>query len=76
MSTTVITGCNFGIGFEFAPHSSFATVQNPGSVTTETRNSGQNPATEKVSGMRYVINELTPEATGTFYRYDGGTIEW
>ena len=66
MSTTVITGGNFGIGFEFAPHSSFATVQNPGSVTIETRNVGQIPVTERVSGMRYVINELTPEATGTF----------
>ena len=76
MSTAVITGCNFGIGFEFAPHNSFATVLNLGSVTTETRNGGQIPVTERVSGMRYVINELTPEATGTFQRYDGGTIEW
>ena len=66
MSTAVITGCNYGIGFEFAPHSSFATVLNPGSVKMETRNGGQIPVTERVSGMLYVINELTPEATGTF----------
>ena len=42
----------------------------------ETRNGGQIPVTERVSGMRHVINELTPETTGTFQRYDGGTIEW
>ena len=76
MSTAVITRCNFGIGFEFAPHSSFATVLNPVSVTTETRNVGQIPVTERVSGMRYVINELTPETTGTFQFYNSGTIEW
>ena len=76
MSTAVITGCNYGIGFEFAPHSSFATVLNPGSVKMETRNGGQIPVTERVSGMRHVIKELTPETTGTFQRYDGGTIEW
>jgi len=26
--------------------------------------------------MRNVIDELTPETSGTFQRYDGGTIEW
>ena len=75
MSTAVITGCNYGIGFEFAPHSSFATVLNPGSVKMETRNGRQIPVTERVSGMRHVINELTPETMGTFQRYDDGMIE-
>ena len=75
MSTAVITGCNYGIGFEFAPHSSFATVLNPGSVTTEPGNGGQTTVTERVSDMRYVINGLMSETTGTFQRYDGGTIE-
>ena len=42
----------------------------------ETHNGCQIPVTERLSGMRQVINELTPETTGTFQRYDGGTIEW
>ena len=44
-------------------------------MTTETRKGGQIPVTESVSGMRLVINGLTPETTGTFQRYDGGMIE-
>ena len=31
---------------------------------------------ESVTGMRGVIAGLTPADSGTFQRYDGGTIEW
>ena len=64
------------ISIEFAPHGIVAAVLHPGSVATETRKAGQIPVTESVSGMRNVIDELTPETSGTFQRYDGGTIEW
>lgn len=64
------------ISIDFAPHGIVAAVLHPGSVATETRKGGQIPVTESVSGMRKVIDGLTPENTGTFQRYDGGTIEW
>ncbi|MDD9906288.1 MAG: SDR family oxidoreductase [Rhodospirillaceae bacterium] len=64
------------ISIEFASHGIVAAVLHPGSVATETRKGGQIPVTESVSGMRNVIDELTPETSGTFQRYDGGTIEW
>ena len=76
MSTAVITGCNYRIGFEFAPHSIVANILDPGPVTTETRKSGQIPVTESVSGMRHFGNGLMPETTGTFQYFDGGTTEW
>ena len=31
---------------------------------------------ESVSGMRAIIEDLTPAQSGSFLRYDGGTIEW
>jgi NAD(P)-dependent dehydrogenase (short-subunit alcohol dehydrogenase family) len=64
------------ISIDFAPRGIVAAVLHPGSVATETRKGGQIPVGESVSGMRQVIDGLTPEASGTFQRYDGGTIEW
>ncbi len=64
------------ISIDYAPRGIVAAVLHPGSVATETRKGGQIPVEESVSGMRKVIDGLTPEASGTFQRYDGGTIEW
>ena len=65
------------ISIEFAERGILATVLHPGSVATETRTGGTGiPVNESVSGMRGVIDAMTPEMSGTFQRYDGGTIEW
>ena len=65
------------ISIEFAGRGILAAVLHPGSVATETRTGGTGiPVNESVSGMRGVIDAMTPEMSGTFQRYDGGTIEW
>ena len=65
------------ISIEFAGRGILAAVLHPGSVATETRTGGTGiPVNESVSGMRGVIDAMTPEMAGTFQRYDGGTIEW
>ncbi|MCG8543965.1 MAG: SDR family oxidoreductase [Alphaproteobacteria bacterium] len=64
------------LSIDFAPHGIVTAVLHPGSVATETRKGGQIPVDESVSGMRGIIDGLTKETTGTFQRYDGGTIEW
>lgn len=64
------------LSIDFAPRGITTAVLHPGSVATETRKGGQIPVDESVSGMRTIIDGLTPEMTGTFRRYDGGTIEW
>lgn len=65
------------ISIEFADRGILAAVLHPGSVATETRTGGTGiPVDESVTGMRRVIDDLTPEMSGTFQRYDGGTIEW
>ncbi|MEL0112194.1 MAG: SDR family oxidoreductase [Rickettsiales bacterium] len=65
------------ISIEFAERGIVAAVLHPGSVATETRTGGTGiPVGDSVSGMRGVIDGLTPETSGTFQRYDGGTIEW
>ena len=51
-------------------------VLHPGSVATETRKGGQIAVDESVSGMCGIIDGLTPEMSGSFLRYDGGSIEW
>ena len=48
----------------------------PGSVRTETRKSGQIDVQTSANGLREVIDSLSSETSGTFRRYDGGTIEW
>jgi len=65
------------ISIEFAGRGILAAVLHPGSVATETRTGGTGiPVNESVSGMRGVIDAMTPEMSGAFQRYDGGTIEW
>ena len=65
------------ISIEFGKLGIIAIVLHPGSVATETRTGGTGiPVDESVSGMRNVIDSLTPNMAGTFQRYDGGTIEW
>jgi NAD(P)-dependent dehydrogenase (short-subunit alcohol dehydrogenase family) len=51
-------------------------VLHPGSLATETRKGGQIAVDVSVSGMRGIIDGLTPEMSGSFLRYDGGAIEW
>jgi NAD(P)-dependent dehydrogenase (short-subunit alcohol dehydrogenase family) len=48
----------------------------PGSVRTETRKKGQVEVDASVAGMRQVLADLPAEDSGTFQRFDGGTIEW
>jgi NAD(P)-dependent dehydrogenase (short-subunit alcohol dehydrogenase family) len=64
------------LSIDFAPRGVITAVLHPGSVATETRKGGQIPVDKSVSGMRTVIENLTPEMSGTFQRYDGGIIEW
>lgn len=64
------------IAIDFADRGVIAAVLHPGSVATETRKGSGIPVGESVAGLRRVIDGLTPETTGTFRRYDGGTIEW
>lgn len=75
-SKTALNMAVKSISIDFASHGIVAAVLHPGSVATETRKGGQIPVSESVSGMRNVIDGLTPENTGTFQRYDGGAIEW
>jgi NAD(P)-dependent dehydrogenase (short-subunit alcohol dehydrogenase family) len=65
------------ISIEFSQRGILATVLHPGSVATETRTGGTGiPVNESVSSMRGIIDVMTPKMSGTFQRYDGGTIEW
>ena len=64
------------LSIDFAPRGIVTAVLHPGSVATETRKGGQIPVADSVTGMRGIIDSLTPETTGSFQRYDGGTIEW
>ncbi len=61
---------------DFAAQGVITAVLHPGSVATETRKGGQIPVDESVTGMRGIIEGLTKEQSGSFRRYDGGTIEW
>ena len=65
------------ISIEFAQRGIVAAVLHPGSVATEARTGDTGiPVDESVTGMRNVIDRLAAEMSGTFQRYDGGTIEW
>lgn len=75
-SKTALNMAVKSLSIDFAPRGVTAVVLHPGSVATETRKGGQISVRESVSGMRTVIDGLTPEMSGTFQRYDGGTIEW
>lgn len=64
------------LSIDLAASGVITAVLHPGSVATETRKGGQIAVSESVSGMRRIIDTLTKETSGTFLRYDGGTIEW
>jgi NAD(P)-dependent dehydrogenase (short-subunit alcohol dehydrogenase family) len=64
------------LSVDLAAQGVITAVLHPGSVATETRKGGQIAVDASVSGMRRVIEGLTTETSGTFQRYDGGTIEW
>ncbi len=75
-SKTALNMAVKSLSVDFASRNIVTAVLHPGSVRTETRKGGQVDVAESVAGMRARIAELTPEQTGTFIRYDGGTIEW
>lgn len=64
------------LSLNFAEQGVITAVLHPGSVATETRKGGQITVDQSVTGMRGIIESLTPEISGSFLRYDGGTIEW
>lgn len=75
-SKTALNMAVKSLSLDFADQGVITAVLHPGSVATETRKGGQIPVSESVSGMRGVIDGLTPAISGSFLRYDGGTIEW
>ena len=75
-SKTALNMAVKSLSVDFAQRKIITTVLHPGSVKTETRKGGQIDVAESVAGMRARIAELTPEQSGSFVRYDGGTIEW
>ena len=64
------------MSIDFAARGVLTIALHPGSVRTETREGGQVDVSDSVTGMRQVLAALTPEQSGSFARYDGGTIEW
>ncbi|MBT5300301.1 MAG: SDR family NAD(P)-dependent oxidoreductase, partial [Rhodospirillaceae bacterium] len=64
------------LSVDLAARGILTAVLHPGSVATETRKGGQISVDVSVTGMRTIIDGLTKEMSGTFLRYDGGTIEW
>ena len=64
------------IAVDFAKRGILSVALHPGSVATETRKGGQITVTKSATGLRAELETLTEERSGTFRRYDGGTIEW
>jgi NAD(P)-dependent dehydrogenase (short-subunit alcohol dehydrogenase family) len=75
-SKTALNMAVKSLSLDFAAQGVITAVLHPGSVATETRKGGQIPVRESVSGMRDVIAGLSKEMSGSFLRYDGGSIEW
>ena len=75
-SKTALNMAVKSLSVDFAPNGIIAVALHPGSVATETRKGGQIAVSDSVAGMRARLAELTPGMTGSFLRYDGGTIEW
>lgn len=75
-SKTALNMAVKSLSLDFAEQGVVTAVLHPGSVATETRKGGQITVDQSVTGMRSVIESLTPEMSGSFLRYDGGTIEW
>lgn len=64
------------ISVDLAERGIISVALHPGSVRTETRKGGQVSVCESVAGMRRIIDNLSIADSGTFQRFDGGTIEW
>lgn len=64
------------IAVDFADRGIMSVALHPGSVATQTRKGGQIDVADSVRGLRAEIDAMTPGRSGTFRRYDGGTIEW
>lgn len=75
-SKTALNMAVKSLSMDFKPRGIITTVLHPGSVATETRKGGQITVDVSVSGMRQIIDSLDETASGSFLRYDGGTIEW
>lgn len=75
-SKTALNMAVKSMSVDFAERGIVTAVMHPGSVATETRKGGQIEVDVSVTGMRGMIAGLTPEMSGSFLRYDGGTIEW
>ena len=75
-SKTALNMAVKSMSIDFAARGVMTVALHPGSVRTETRKGGQVDVGDSVAGMRSVLAGLTPEQSGSFARYDGGTIEW
>ena len=75
-SKTALNMAVKSLSMDFKPRGIITAVLHPGSVATETRKGGQITVDVSVSGMRQIIDTLDEAASGSFLRYDGGTIEW
>ena len=75
-SKTALNMAVKSLSVDFNGRGVITAVLHPGSVATETRKGGQISVEASVSGMRGIIETLNGDASGTFLRYDGGTIEW
>jgi len=75
-SKTALNMAVKSLSVDFKGRGVITAVLHPGSVATETRKGGQISVEASVSGMRGIIETLNDETSGTFLRYDGGTIEW
>ena len=76
MSKAALNMAVKSLSVDFAEVGIRSVALHPGSVRTETRKVGQIEVDVSVSGMRNVLSNLTTAQSGTFQRYDGGTIEW
>ncbi|MEQ8370578.1 MAG: SDR family oxidoreductase [Alphaproteobacteria bacterium] len=76
MSKTALNMAVKGIACDLAAQGVMSVALHPGSVATETRKGAPVKVADSVAGMRAVIEAMTPAMSGTFQRYDGGTIPW
>lgn len=65
------------LAHDLAPRGISAAILHPGWVQTAMGGPGALITTEQsVTGMRRVIEQLTPDRSGAFYAYDGKEIPW
>ena len=76
MSKTAMNMAVKSLSVDLAGRGIISVALHPGSVRTETRKTGQVEVDESVAGLRGVLDALRREDSGSFQRFDGGTIEW